>query len=131
MTASAESGIGQRRSSHSVDETVTRLEGLLRAKGVTLFAVVDHSGEAAKAGLQMPSTKLLIFGNPAAGTPVMLAAPSIALDLPLKLLVAEDADGAVWLSWNEPEYLQRRHGVPEALVKNISVAAALAEAAGN
>lgn len=129
MTAMAESGIGRRRSGHSVDETVTRLEGVLKAKGVALFALVDHSGEAAKVGLKMPATKLLIFGNPAAGTPVMVAAPTIALDLPLKILVAEDADGAVWLSWNEPEYLQRRHGVPEALVRNISVAAALAEAA--
>lgn len=129
MTAMAESGIGRRRSGHSVDETVTRLEGVLKAKGVALFALVDHSGEAAKVGLKMPATKLLIFGNPAAGTPVMVAAPTIALDLPLKILVAEDAEGAVWLSWNEPEYLQRRHGVPEALVRNISVAAALAEAA--
>lgn len=130
MTAMAESGIGRRRSGHSVDETVTRLEGVLKAKGVALFALVDHSGEAAKVGLKMPATKLLIFGNPAAGTPVMVAAPTIALDLPLKILVAEDADGAVWLSWNEPEYLQRRHGLPQSLIKNISVAAALAEAAG-
>lgn len=130
MKPPTESGIARHRSSHSVDETVTRLQTLLAAKGVTLFAVVDHSGEAAKVGLQMPATKLLIFGNPAAGTPVMLAAPSIALDLPLKILVAEDEDNAVWLSWNDPEYLQRRHGVPESLVKNISVATALAEAAG-
>ena len=97
---------------------------------MTLFALVDHSGEAAKAGIEMRPTKLLIFGNPAGGTPVMLAAPSIAIDLPLKILVWEDGEGAVWLSWNSPEYLRDRHGVPEALMKNISVAAGLAAQAG-
>jgi uncharacterized protein (DUF302 family) len=126
-----ENGIVSRQSQHSVDETVMRLENLLQAKGVTLFALVDHSGEAQKAGMQMPPTKLLIFGNPAGGTPVMLAAPSIAIDLPLKILVSEDSEGAVWLSWNSPEYLQQRHGVPADLVKNIAVAAALAENAGD
>ncbi|HEX4310284.1 MAG TPA: DUF302 domain-containing protein [Acidobacteriaceae bacterium] len=109
-----------------MDETVERLKKILESKGVKLFALVDHSGEAEKAGLRMPPTKLLIFGNPAAGTPVMLAAPSIAIDLPLKILVWEDSEGAVWLSWNTPEYLQQRHGVPPELVKNISAAAALA-----
>lgn len=126
----AGSGIESVRSAHSVDESVERLKNLLAAKRVTLFALVDHSGEAAKAGLAMRNTKLLLFGNPAAGTPVMLAAPSIAIDLPLKILVWEDAQGAVWLSWNSPEYLARRHGVPEDLMKNIAVAGALAGAAG-
>lgn len=129
--ANVESGIESLRSAYGVDKTVDRLKNLLAAKGVTLFALVDHSGEAAKAGLSMRPTKLVIFGSPVAGTPVMQAAPSIAIDLPLKILVWEDGDGAVWLSWNTPEYLQRRHGVPEALVKNISVAAALAAAAGD
>jgi uncharacterized protein (DUF302 family) len=119
-------GITTQRSQHSVDETVARLKHILEAKGVTLFALVDHSGEAAKAGLKMPPTKLLIFGNPAGGTPVMLAAPSIAIDLPLKILVSEDAAGVVWLSWNTPEYLADRHNVPADLVKNIAVAANLA-----
>jgi uncharacterized protein (DUF302 family) len=114
------------RSSHTVDETVERVKELLKAKGVMLFALVDHSGEAEKAGLKMRPTKLLIFGNPAAGTPVMLAAPSIAIDLPLKILVWEDGEGAVWLSWNSPEYLQQRHGVPAELVRNIGVAGMLA-----
>ena len=123
-------GIVSQRSQHTVDETVERLKKILESKGVKLFALVDHSGEAEKAGLKMPSTKLLIFGNPAAGTPVMLAAPSIAIDLPLKILVSEDGDGAVWLSWNSPEYLQQRHGVPQELVKNIAAAAALAAKAG-
>jgi uncharacterized protein (DUF302 family) len=119
-------GFLSQRSQHSVDETVARLKNILAAKGVMLFALVDHSGEAKKAGMDMPPTQLLIFGNPAAGTPLMLAAPSIAIDLPLKILVWEDAEGAVWLSWNSPEYLQQRHNLPPDLVKNIAVAATLA-----
>jgi uncharacterized protein (DUF302 family) len=111
---------------HSVDVTVERLQGLLRDKGITLFALVDHSGEAEKAGMKMPPTKLLIFGNPRAGTPLMLGAPGIAIDLPLKVLVAEDEQGKVWISYNSPRYLQERHGIPEALMKNISVVEALA-----
>jgi uncharacterized protein (DUF302 family) len=102
---SSNNGIVQIPANHSVDETVQKLRDILQAKGVTLFAVVDHSGEAAKAGLQMPNTKLVIFGSPKAGTPVMLAAPSIAIDLPMKILVAEDAAGKVWVSYNSPQYL--------------------------
>lgn len=123
-------GIVSQRSQHSVDETVARLEKILESKGVKVFALVDHSGEAKKAGMEMRPTKLLIFGNPAAGTPVMQAAPSIAIDLPLKILIWEESDGAAWLSWNSPEYLQQRHGVPQDLLKNIGVAAALAAKAG-
>lgn len=123
-------GIVSQRSQHSVDETVARLEKILESKGVKVFALVDHSGEAKKGGMEMRPTKLLIFGNPAAGTPVMQAAPSIAIDLPLKILIWEDSDGAAWLSWNSPEYLQQRHGVPQDLLKNIGVAAALAAKAG-
>lgn len=126
MTSDADNGVVSRRSRHTVDETVERLKSLLAAKSVTLFALVDHSGEAAKAGMTMRNTKLLIFGNPAAGTPVMLAAPGSALDLPLKILVWEDAEGAAWLSWNSAEYLAHRHGIPDALVKNIAAAEALA-----
>jgi len=114
----------------SVDDTADRLKNLLKAKGVTLFALVDHSGEAANAGFTMRPTKLLIFGNPAAGTPVMLAAPSSAIDLPLKILVWEDETGSVWLSWNSPSYLQQRHSIPDALVRNIAAAEVLAQAAG-
>lgn len=119
-------GVVRLASQHSVSETVSKLEGLLKAKNVKLFAIVDHSGEAEKAGLKMPNTKLLIFGSPKAGTPLMLAAPSIALDLPLKILVAEDADGKVWVSYNSPKYLQERHQLPEDLLPNIGVIAALA-----
>lgn len=103
---------------------------MLDAKGVTVFALVDHSGEAEKVGMKMPATKLLIFGSPRAGTPVMLAAPSIALDLPLKLLVSEDAQGEVWISYNSPDYLRQRHGVPVELMQNIAVVETLAAKAG-
>ena len=97
---------------------------------MTLFALIDHSGEAAKAGLKMPPTKLLIFGNPKAGTPLMLAAPSAALDLPLKILVAEDSEGKVWISYNSVDYLKERHGLPQNLSPNIAVVETLATAAG-
>src|ERR1700761_2101758 len=130
MTANLDGGIARKPSAHSVDETVAKLRALLDAKVVTVFAVIDHSGEAAKVGLKMRPTKLVIFGNPKAGTPVMVAAPSIALDLPLKILVWEDAEGKVWCSYNEPEYLQARHHVPHDLVANISVAELLATKAG-
>jgi len=119
-------GIKTLTSHHSVDETVARLEALLKEKGVKLFCVVDHSGEAAAAGLSMPTTRLLIFGSPKAGTPIMLAAPTAALDLPLKILVAETADGTVQLSWNDPAWLQSRHGFPQELEANLAAAAALA-----
>jgi len=119
-------GIVRIASLHSVAETVAKLETILRAKNVKLFAIVDHSGEAERAGLKMPNTKLLIFGNPKAGTPLMLAAPSVALDLPLKILVAEDASGKVWVSYNSPNHLQERYGLPEDLLPNIGVIAAFA-----
>ena len=114
----------------SVNETVDKLESILKSKGVTLFALIDHSGEAEKAGMKMPPTKLLIFGNPKGGTPLMLAAPSVAIDLPLKILVAEDSQGKVWISYNSPEYLKERHGLPQDLLQNIAVVQTLATAAG-
>lgn len=116
-------------SPHAVVETLQRIEALLREKGLTIFCLVDHSGEAQKAGLQMRPTKLLLFGSPKAGTPVMLASPAIAIDLPLKALVWEDADGQVWVSYNGPEYLQQRHKVPADLMKNISGAGQLLQMA--
>jgi uncharacterized protein (DUF302 family) len=125
-----EEGIVKIPSHHSVDETVDKLKTILKSKGVTLFAVVDHSGEAEKVGMKMPPTKLLIFGSPKAGTPLMLAAPSAAIDLPLKILVAEDAQGKAWISYNSPEYLKERHGLPDNLLPNIAVVQALAAAAG-
>lgn len=119
-------GIIDTPSNHSVDQTVEKLKHILQAKGVTLFALVDHSGEAEKVGMKMRPTKLLIFGSPKAGTPLMLAAPSVAIDLPLKLLVWEDGQGKVWISYNSPEYLKERHGLPQDLLQNIAVAGALA-----
>jgi uncharacterized protein (DUF302 family) len=130
MTLSRGEGIVDIPSNHSVDQTVQRLKEVLETKGVTIFALVDHSGEAERAGLKMPPTKLLIFGSPMAGTPVMLAAPSIAIDLPLKILIWEDSRGKVWVSYNSPVYLQERHGVPRELLQNIAVMETLAVKAG-
>jgi len=126
MAPSADRGIISKPSNHSVDQTVERLKAILEAKGVALFALVDHSGEAEKVGMKMLPTKLLIFGSPKAGTPLMLAAPSIAIDLPLKILIWEDAKGKVWLSYNSPTYLKERHGLPQNLLQNIEVVETLA-----
>ena len=130
LAVQKEEGIVKIPSHHSVDETVDKLKTILKSKGVTLFALVDHSGEAEKVGLKMPPTKLLIFGNPKGGTPLMLAAPSVAIDLPLKILVAEDSQGRVWISYNSAEYLKERHDLPQTLVPNIAVVQTLAAAAG-
>jgi len=130
MAPTTSNGIINTPSNHPVDQTVEKLKGILQAKGVTVFALVDHSGEAEKVGMKMRPTKLLIFGSPKAGTPLMLAAPSMALDLPLKILVWEDGQGKVWLSYNNPAYLQQRHGVPKDLLQNIAVVESLAAKAG-
>jgi uncharacterized protein (DUF302 family) len=122
----SQNGIVTILSHHSVDQTVHRLETILQAKGVKLFSVIDHSGEAEKAGMQMRPTKLLIFGNPKAGTPLMIASPSIAIDLPMKVLVWEDADGKVQVSYNTAAYLQSRHGLSPELARNIAVVETLA-----
>jgi uncharacterized protein (DUF302 family) len=113
-------GLVTRRSMNSVEEVVAALKAILDAKAITLFAVIDHSGEAAKVGMTMPPTKLVIFGDPKAGTPLMLASPSCAIDLPLKILVAQDADGHTQLTYNSPAYLGARHGLTEELLKNIA-----------
>ena len=130
LAVQIEEGIVKIPSHHSVDETVDKLKAILQSKGVTLFALVDHSGEAEKVGLKMPPTKLLIFGNPKGGTPLMLAAPSVAIDLPLKILVAEDSQGRVWIPHNSAEYLKERHDLPQNLLPNIAIAQTLAAAAG-
>lgn len=126
MTPVTSLGIIDKASNHSVDQTVDRLKNILQSKGVKLFALIDHSGEAEKVGMKMPPTKLLIFGNPKAGTPLMLAAPSIAVDLPLKILIWQDAEGKVWVSYNSPAYLQERHHLPPELLQNIAVVETLA-----
>jgi uncharacterized protein (DUF302 family) len=126
MTRGVDQGIIDRPSHHSVGQTVERLKEALRAKGVMLFALIDHDGEAEKAGMKMRPTRLVIFGDPRAGTPVMLAAPSIAIDLPLKILIWEDGQGKVWVSYNSLAFLQERHGVPQELLPNLAAVEALA-----
>ena len=126
MDKATNNGIVDKPSNHSVDEIVEKLKQILQRKGVTLFATVDHSGEAAKVGMKMPPTKLLIFGSPKAGTPLMLATPSVAIDFPLKILIWEDTQGKVWVSYNSPSYLQERHGIPAELMQNITVIETLA-----
>ncbi len=111
-----------------MDETLEKLKQMLQAKGVTVFGVIDHSGEAEKVGLRMPATKVILFGNPKAGTPLMLAAPTTAIDLPLKILISEDAKGEVWISYNSPDYLEQRHGFSPDLLQNIAVVETLASA---
>lgn len=124
-------GIIDLRSSHSVDESVERVKSILRDKGVTLFALIDHSGEAERIGLAMRPTKLLIFGSPKAGTPIMIATPRAAIDLPLKILVWEDRDGAVFVSYNSSAFLQRRHEFPMELTDNLAAIDQIARAAAD
>ncbi len=120
MNKDRDNGLIHLPSQHPIDDTVQRLQTFLSEKNIRLFAIIDHSGEAEKVGLQMRPTRLLIFGNPKGGTPLMKASPTVAIDLPLKALVWEDGDGKVWLTYNDPAYLQRRHGFPEELVANLS-----------
>jgi uncharacterized protein (DUF302 family) len=120
MPSPSDNGVIHLQSPYSVVNTLQRLEAVIAAKGLTIFARIDHSGEAAKVGLTMRPTQLLLFGSPKSGTPMMVASPTLAIDLPLKALVWQDAEWTVWLSYNSPEYLQRRHAIPEALVKNIA-----------
>jgi uncharacterized protein (DUF302 family) len=129
MSASSENGLIHLDSKHSVDETLQRLQALLQEKNIKVFTLIDHSGEAVKAGLAMRPTKLLIFGNPKGGTPLMQAAPTTAIDLPLKALVWEDVDGNVKLTYNDPTYLQQRHNIPAELVPNIAGVSGLLEKA--
>ncbi len=130
MPSISDNGIASKRSNHSVDVTIEKLKAVLQANGVTIFAVVDHSGEARKVGMTMPPTKLVIFGSPKAGTPLMVASPSIAIDLPLKILVSENTDGEVWVSYNAPAYLKERHNLPEELLQNIAIVETVAAKAG-
>jgi uncharacterized protein (DUF302 family) len=119
-------GIRSLTSPHNVDELVDRLTAMLAEKNIKLFALIDHSGEAGAVGLHMPNTKLLIFGNPKGGTPVMLSAPSAALDLPLKILLSQEPDGTTQISWNDPTWLQQRHDFAPELIMNVTAVEALA-----
>ena len=127
LQAHSENGMVYVPSKYSMDETRQRLESLVKSRGLTVFALIDFSGDAAKVGLRMRPTQLLIFGNPKSGTPLMIASPSIALDLPLKALAWEDAQGKVWLSYNALEYLKERHRLRDELLTNISGVGALIE----
>src|SRR5215813_12434118 len=122
---SEENGLIQISSHYAFDETVRRLQSAFEEKLLKVFAIIDHSGEAEKVGLEMHPTKVLIFGNPKGGTPLMVAAPTLAIDLPLKALVAEGPDGKVSVTYNSPEYLQQRHGFPADLIKNLAGAGAV------
>ncbi len=113
-------GLIQLRSPYTVSETAKRLQSALQAKGLNVFCAIDHSGEAEKVGLSMRPTRLIIFGAPKAGTPLMVVSPTLAIDLPLKALIAEDNTGQVWLSYNSPEYLKERHSIPNELIGNIA-----------
>ena len=129
MDAIPANGLIDIPSHHSVEQAVEKLRNILQTMGVTLFALIDHSGEAEKVGLKMPPTKLFILGSPKAGTPLMLASPSIAIDLPLKILIREDSGGKVWVSYNSPAYLENRHGLPPELIQNIAAVEMLARKA--
>ena len=122
-------GIITKAANCTVEEAVHKIKSLLVIRGITLFAVIDHSGEAETAGMKMPDTKLVIFGNPKGGTPLMLAFPLVAIDLPLKLLVAEDANGKCSISYNSPQFLKERHGISDDLIQNIAIIEALANEA--
>jgi uncharacterized protein (DUF302 family) len=124
----ADDGIITKASPHSVGDTLARLERLLKAKNLTLFAVVDHSGEAERVGQHLPDTKLVIFGSPAAGTPVMVASPLSALDLPLKILIQEDDQGAASVSYNAPAYLAARYHLTDELTARVAAVGDIADA---
>jgi uncharacterized protein (DUF302 family) len=125
----SDTGVVRIASAHSVPETVARLEALLRERGVLIFARIDFSGDAARAGLAMRPEQLLIFGNPQAGTPLMQAEPVAGLDLPVKALIFEDAAGKAWIAWNDPQYIVRRHALPAALAANLAAVLPLIERA--
>ena len=127
--AEAAVGLVTLKSAHSVEETIARIRAVLAAKQIREFALIDHSGEAEKAGLRMPKTQVVIFGNPKGGTPLMVAAPSVAIDLPLKLLVREDAEGQVWISCWSAKALLERHGLADSFAANIAVIEAIARQA--
>lgn len=128
-TARTAQGVVSKASPYSVAETLTRLEETVRAKGLKVFAHIDHSGEAEQAGLRMQPAHVLIFGSPKAGTPLMIASPLLALDLPLKALVWQDGEGKVWVSYTSPDFLASRYAIPQELVKNIAGIAALIDGA--
>jgi uncharacterized protein (DUF302 family) len=128
-TADADRGIVRIPSHHAVAATTDRIESLLKERGIIVFARIDFSADAARAGLTMRAEQLLIFGNPKAGTPLMLAAPTAGLDLPLKALIWEDVDGRAWVAYNDPQYVVRRHGLASMLSANLAAVVPILERA--
>jgi len=131
MSTTEVPGLVRRPSQHSVTVTIDRLESALKQRGILVFARIDFSADAARAGLSMPPEQLLVFGNPRAGTPLMLASPSVGLDLPLKVLAWADPAGQVWVAYNDPQYIVQRHAVPAALAANLAAVAPLIEQAAS
>ena len=129
MSSTIDSGIRRITSRHSVAATLERLEGLLKERGVMIFARIDFSGDAARAGLTMRPEQMLLFGNPKAGTPLMQSVPAAGIDLPLKALVWEDAEGRTQIAYNDPQYIVRRHGLDPALAANLAAVLPLLERA--
>ena len=127
-TAQAGTNLVTKPSHYSVPETIDRIERAVTARGMQIFVRIDHSGEAKKVGLAMRPTQLLIFGNPKGGTAFMVAKPTAAIDLPMKALAWEDEDGKVWLTYNSPELLHARHGVPAELTVQLDAVGKLLEA---
>lgn len=122
-----EKGLVALKSEHSFTDTLSRLESTVQARGLTIFARIHFSDDAQRAGLKMDPAALIIFGNPKAGTPLMQAAPTLAIDFPLKVLVSQDNEGTVWVLYNSLEYLRKRHNVPTDLIKNIAGIIPIAE----
>ena len=120
MPSLPDNGLAHLSSPYAFAETIKRLESLLQAQGLTVFCRIDHSGAAEKAGLKMHPTQVIVFGSPKGGTPLMIASPTVAIDLPLKALIWEDGAGKAWISYNAPEYLKQRHDIPDELLKNIA-----------
>jgi uncharacterized protein (DUF302 family) len=129
VSAPPVSGLNVLPTNHTVADILQRVVSLARARGITVFAQIDFSGDAARSGLTLFPTGLVLFGNPVAGTPLIAATPTAAIDLPLKILAWHDEDGHTWVAYNEPEYLQARHHFPPELTKNIAAIAALAATA--
>ncbi|HEY6515508.1 MAG TPA: DUF302 domain-containing protein [Steroidobacteraceae bacterium] len=129
MPATDVSGLVKLQSQHPVSTTIDRLEALLKERAILVFARIDFSGDAERAGLKMPAEQMLIFGNPKAGTPLMVAAPAAGIDLPLKMLAWETPDGKVWAAYNDPQYVVQRHRLPAALAANLAAIVPLIERA--
>jgi uncharacterized protein (DUF302 family) len=125
----ADDGVTKRESNYSVPQTLDRLEVILKERGITVFARIDHAAEAAKVGLELPPTQLLIFGNPRSGTPLMVAHPTMAIDLPMKALAWRDAAGKVWIGFNSADYMKKRHELTDEQAKSLAAVGALIEAA--